>query len=53
MQSQADLAFLMQHPALFRNAIAIIEPWEHVGQNSLAACRGNPKLLSEECFRDK
>ena len=24
--SQAELAFLMQHPALFRNAIAIIEP---------------------------
>lgn len=35
IQSQADLAFLMQHPALFRNAIAIIEPWEHVGQNPL------------------
>lgn len=35
IQSQADLAFLMQHPALFRNAISIIEPWEHVGENPL------------------
>lgn len=33
--SQAELAFLMQHPALFRNAIAIIEPWQHVGRNPL------------------
>jgi hypothetical protein len=35
IESQADLAFLMQHPALFRNAIAIIEPWQHVGHNPL------------------
>jgi hypothetical protein len=35
IHSQADLALLMQHPALFRNAIAVIEPWEHVGQNPL------------------
>ncbi|MEB3277925.1 MAG: hypothetical protein VKK42_03250 [Lyngbya sp.] len=31
--SEKELAFLMQHPILFRNAISIIEPWEHVGQN--------------------
>ncbi|GET38957.1 hypothetical protein [Microseira wollei] len=35
INSPADLEFLMQHPALFRNAIAIIEPWEHVGKNPL------------------
>jgi hypothetical protein len=35
INSQADLEFLMRHPALFRNAISIIEPWEHVGQNPL------------------
>lgn len=35
INSQADLEFLMRHPALFRNAIAIIEPWEYVGQNPL------------------
>ncbi len=35
ISSHSDLAFLMQHPALFRNAIAIIEPWEHVGRNPL------------------
>ncbi|EKQ68958.1 hypothetical protein OsccyDRAFT_1560 [Leptolyngbyaceae cyanobacterium JSC-12] len=35
IQSQADLEFLMQHPVLFRNAIAIIEPWQHVGKNLL------------------
>ncbi|MDG2615195.1 hypothetical protein P7L53_02960 [Thermoleptolyngbya sichuanensis XZ-Cy5] len=33
--SQAELDFLLQHPALFRSAIAIIEPWEHVGRNPL------------------
>jgi hypothetical protein len=33
--SQADLEFLMQNPALFRNAITIIEPWENVGHNPL------------------
>lgn len=32
---QSDFEFLMQHPRLFRNAIAIIEPWEHVGYNPL------------------
>lgn len=35
IHSQADLEFLMKHPCVFRNAIAIIEPWEHVGQNPL------------------
>ncbi len=30
-----DLAFLLQHPQLYRNAITIIEPWEHVGFNHL------------------
>ncbi|BAY78783.1 hypothetical protein NIES25_52610 [Nostoc linckia NIES-25] len=35
INSQEDLEFLMKHPCLFRNAIAIIEPWEHVGQNPL------------------
>ncbi|WOB45129.1 hypothetical protein HNI00_19755 [Thermoleptolyngbya oregonensis NK1-22] len=33
--SQAELDFLLRHPALFRSAIAIIEPWEHVGRNPL------------------
>ena len=35
IHSQTELEFLMQHPALFRNAIAIAEPWEHVGKNPL------------------
>ncbi|MEH2122083.1 hypothetical protein [Nostoc sp.] len=35
INSQSDLEFLMKHPCLFRNAIAIIEPWKHVGQNPL------------------
>ncbi|WP_088889905.1 hypothetical protein [Leptolyngbya ohadii] len=35
IRSRADLEFLMQNPALFRNAIAIIEPWKHVGKNPL------------------
>ncbi|MGL5795088.1 MAG: hypothetical protein ACRC06_11945, partial [Waterburya sp.] len=35
IHSQSDLEFLMKHPRLFRNAIAIIEPWEHVGRNPL------------------
>jgi len=30
-----DLLFLMQNPQLYRNAITIIEPWEHVGFNHL------------------
>jgi hypothetical protein len=33
--SRAELEVLMQHPALFRNAISIIEPWAHVGYNPL------------------
>lgn len=33
--SQRELDFLLRHPAVFRNAIAIIEPWEHVGRNPL------------------
>jgi hypothetical protein len=35
IDSQADFEFLMKHPRLFRNAIAVIEPWEHVGYNPL------------------
>jgi len=35
IHSQAELEHLMLHPALFRNAISILEPWEHVGQNPL------------------
>lgn len=33
--SESDLNFLAQNPNLFRNAITIIEPWEHVGHNEL------------------
>ena len=33
IDSQAALEKLMLNPMLFRNAIAIIEPWEHVGYN--------------------
>ena len=33
--SESDLDFLAQNPSLFRNAISIIEPWEHVGHNDL------------------
>ncbi|MEO1375715.1 MAG: hypothetical protein AAFW70_15645, partial [Cyanobacteria bacterium J06635_10] len=33
--SEEDLQFLLEHPNLFRNAISIIEPWEHVGINHL------------------
>lgn len=33
--SESDLNFLAQNPHLFRNAISIIEPWEHVGHNDL------------------
>ena len=33
--SESDLNFLAQRPNLFRNAITIIEPWEHVGNNDL------------------
>jgi hypothetical protein len=35
INSQSDLEKLMLHPRLFREAIAIIEPWEHVGYNPL------------------
>lgn len=35
INSLEDFEFLMKHPRLFRNAIAIIEPWDHVGYNSL------------------
>ena len=31
--SESDLNFLAQQPNLFRNAIIIIEPWQHVGNN--------------------
>ncbi|MCJ8282214.1 MAG: hypothetical protein MJK14_20850 [Rivularia sp. ALOHA_DT_140] len=34
INSQEDWEFLLQHPDLFRNAIFIIEPWEHVGTNN-------------------
>lgn len=33
VNSLADLESLMLQPQLFRNAIAIIEPWHHVGDN--------------------
>ncbi|MEM6522006.1 MAG: hypothetical protein AAF892_16340 [Cyanobacteria bacterium P01_D01_bin.71] len=33
VNSVADFQFLMQNPQLYRNAIAIIEPWVHVGRN--------------------
>ena len=33
IDSPAALEALMLQPQLFRNAIAIIEPWEHVGHN--------------------
>lgn len=35
IDSQTALESLMLQPKLFRNAIAIIEPWEHVGHNPL------------------
>jgi GMP synthase-like glutamine amidotransferase len=35
IDSQAALEKLMLNPRLYRNAIAIIEPWEHVGHNPL------------------
>ncbi|MGF1480834.1 MAG: hypothetical protein ACFB4I_15340 [Cyanophyceae cyanobacterium] len=34
IDSPEKFEFLMKHPRLFRNAIAIIEPWEHVGTNA-------------------
>ena len=33
INSQEDWDFLLQQPHLFRNALFIIEPWEHVGIN--------------------
>ncbi|MGF1494009.1 MAG: hypothetical protein ACFBSC_16460 [Microcoleaceae cyanobacterium] len=33
IQSQDDFEALIFNPQLFRNAIAILEPWEHVGHN--------------------
>lgn len=35
IDSQEAFDYLMANPQLFRNAIAIIEPWEHVGYNPL------------------
>ena len=33
--SEAEFKFLMQNPQLYRNAMAIIEPWHHVGRNPM------------------
>ena len=33
--SQGDLERLMMQPLLYRNAVAVVEPWEHVGVNAL------------------
>ncbi|MCC5665501.1 hypothetical protein LC653_16625 [Nostoc sp. CHAB 5784] len=35
INSRADLDFLLLHPNLLRKSIVIIEPWSHVGINSL------------------
>lgn len=35
INSPDDWQFLLQHPELFRHALFIIEPWEHVGFNDL------------------
>lgn len=35
IDSQATLEKLLLNPRLYRNSIAIIEPWEHVGHNPL------------------
>lgn len=35
INSQKDFEFLMKHPRLFKNSIALVEPWEHVGYNPL------------------
>jgi hypothetical protein len=35
INSESDFEFLLKHPRLFRHAISIIEPWEHVGYNPL------------------
>ncbi len=34
INSAEDWEFLLQHPYLFRHALFIIEPWEHVGVNN-------------------
>ena len=35
INSRENVEFLLKHPNLFRNCITIIEPWEHVGINTL------------------
>lgn len=35
IDSQEAFDYLLTNPQLFRNAIAIIEPWQHVGHNPL------------------
>ncbi|NJL57156.1 hypothetical protein HC928_19970 [bacterium] len=35
INSPADWEFLLKHPYLFRQALFVIEPWEHVGVNDL------------------
>jgi hypothetical protein len=35
INSPVELEWLMKHPAIIHNAIAIIEPWKHVGHNPL------------------
>ena len=35
IDSEEAFNYLMTNPQLFRNAIAIIEPWQHVGNNPL------------------
>jgi hypothetical protein len=35
INSRSDLEFLLLHPNLLRNSITIIEPWEHVGVNTI------------------
>jgi hypothetical protein len=35
INSREDVEFLLKHPNLLRNCITIIEPWEHVGINTL------------------
>jgi GMP synthase-like glutamine amidotransferase len=35
INSREDFEFLLKHPNLLRKSITIIEPWEHVGVNTL------------------
>ena len=35
IDSEEAFAYLMSNPQLFRNAVTIIEPWQHVGHNPL------------------